>query len=326
MLANINVLPLAAESLGVRSMCTHVETPDVRILVDAGVSLSPSRFGLTPHPLEFQALEEARVRIAEFAEEADVVTISHYHFDHHTPSYEDWLCNWTNAETARQIYQDKLVLGKDYRSNINPSQRRRGWVFKKTGGRYAKKLILADSRDFSFGETKIRFSRPVPHGLPGTPLGWVLMAIIEFKDEKVIHASDVQGPMDKATLQIILAEKPQLLIVGGPPIYLSDFKVTDQQIKHGLRHLETLARTIPVTIVEHHLLRDLEWRRSIQEIFKSARKSGSKLVSAAEFLGKEDKLLEAKRKHLFEETPPSLDYTKWSKLPEQKRRKTKPPF
>jgi predicted metallo-beta-lactamase superfamily hydrolase len=281
---------------------------------------------LTPHPFEFQALREARVRIAEFAEKADVVTISHYHFDHHTPSYEDWLSHWTDAETARQIYQDKLVLAKNYRSSINPSQRRRGWIFRKTGGRYARKLLFADSCDFSFGETRMRFSRPVPHGLPDTPLGWVLMAIIEYEDEKVLHASDVQGPMDKATLQVILAEEPQLLIVGGPPLYLADFKVTDQQIQQGLRNLETLARTIPVTIVEHHLLRDLEWRQSIQEIFKSARKSGNKLASAAEFLGKEDKLLEAKRKPLFEETPPGPDYKKWTKLPEQKRRRTKPPF
>ena len=322
----ISVLPLAAESLGVRSMCTHVETPDLRILVDAGVSLSPTRFGLTPHPFEFQALRESRFRIAEFAEKADVVTISHYHFDHHTPSYEDWLCHWTDAEIARQIYQDKLVLAKNYRSGINPSQRRRGWVFEKTGGKYARRLLFADGCNFSFGGTRIRFSRPVPHGLRGTPLGWVLMVIVEYEDEKVLCASDVQGPMEAATLQLILVEEPQLMMVSGPPLYLAGFKVTVQQIQQGLRNLEILARTIPVTIVEHHLLRDLEWRRSIQEVFKTAKKSGNRLVSAAEFLGKEDKLLEARRKHLFEETPPSQDYKKWAKLPEQKRRRTKPPF
>jgi len=152
------------------------------------------------------------------------------------------------------------------------------------------------------------------------------MVIVEYEDEKVLCASDVQGPMEAATLQFILAEEPQLMMVSGPPLYLADFKVTVQQIQQGFRNLEILARTIPVTIVEHHLLRDLEWRRSIQEVFKTAKKSGNRLVSAAEFLGKEDKLLEARRKHLFEETPPSQDYKKWAKLPEQKRRRTKPPF
>jgi len=53
------VAPVGEESLGVRSMCLYVETRDVRILFDAGVSLAPRRFGLPPHPRE---LERARVR------------------------------------------------------------------------------------------------------------------------------------------------------------------------------------------------------------------------------------------------------------------------
>jgi predicted metallo-beta-lactamase superfamily hydrolase len=111
MLRHVHVVPLAAESFGVRSMCTYVETSDVRILLDGGVSLCPERFGLPPHPREFKAITDSRKRIAEFAEKAGIVTISHYHFDHHTPSFTDWLCNWTEAgETARQIYQGKTVL------------------------------------------------------------------------------------------------------------------------------------------------------------------------------------------------------------------------
>ncbi|MCW3993553.1 MAG: hypothetical protein NWE85_03180 [Candidatus Bathyarchaeota archaeon] len=127
MLKRISLVPLAAESLGVRSMCTYVETPDVKILLDAGVSLGPSRFGLAPHPEEFKAIEFCRRKIEEAAEKAEIVTLSHYHFDHHTPSYEDWLCNWTEAtETARQIYEEKIVLIKNPREKINFSQRRRG--------------------------------------------------------------------------------------------------------------------------------------------------------------------------------------------------------
>ncbi|MEM2145052.1 MAG: hypothetical protein QW279_06810, partial [Candidatus Jordarchaeaceae archaeon] len=131
----IKVQPLAFESLGVRGMATFVETPATTILLDAGVSLAPYRFGFTPHPKEYKALKEARERIRKAAEKAEIVTISHYHFDHHTPSFQDYAFNWTEANvTASQIYQDKLVLAKDYRKDINASQRRRGWVFTKTGG------------------------------------------------------------------------------------------------------------------------------------------------------------------------------------------------
>jgi len=140
-LRKIKVIPLAAESLGIRSMCTYVETPDLRILLDAGTSLCPNRFGLPPHPKEFEAIIQSRKKISEAAEKAEVVTISHYHYDHHTPSFEDWLVNWTQAdETAREIYMDKTVLLKNPREQINHSQRERGWMFARTSGNYAGKI------------------------------------------------------------------------------------------------------------------------------------------------------------------------------------------
>jgi len=326
MLQKIRLIPLTAESLGVRSICTYAETSDLRILLDAGVSLSPNRFRLPPHPCEFAAIIKARRKIAEFAEKAEVVTISHYHYDHHTPSYEDWLCSWTDAKTALKIYENKLVLAKDYRAYVNTSQRRRGWIFKKTVGKQTKKLEFVDGKTISFGKTQLKFSRPVFHGLSNTPLGWVVMTTIKHENEKVLFASDVQGPMDSTTMQIILAEKPHLLIIGGPPLYLAGFRVTEQQIRQGLKNLETLAKTIRVIIVEHHLLRDKKWRDSAKQIFKTAQVRGNKVVTAAEFLGEEDFLLEAKREQLFKDQPPNSDFEKWAKLPKFERGKTKPPL
>ena len=37
--ASIRFIPLAAESLGVRSMCTYAETSDIKVLIDPGASL-----------------------------------------------------------------------------------------------------------------------------------------------------------------------------------------------------------------------------------------------------------------------------------------------
>jgi predicted metallo-beta-lactamase superfamily hydrolase len=79
-LSKIKVTPLASESFGVRSMCTLVETPDVKMLLDAGISLCPYRYNLPPHQMEFRTIQ----KIAQAAEQSQVVTISHYHFDHHT--------------------------------------------------------------------------------------------------------------------------------------------------------------------------------------------------------------------------------------------------
>jgi len=325
MLKKIKVVPLAEESFGVRSMCTYIETSDVKILLDAGASLAPNRFRYPPHPREYQAIAECRERISKAAEEADIATISHYHFDHHTPSYTDWFCNWSSAEVAKKIYEGKLVLVKSYRSMVNFSQRRRGWMFKKTGGSYAKRLEIADSTTFEFGNTKLKFSDPVFHGSENSALGWVLMITIEYSDEKVLFASDVQGPMYTPTLDMILAENPQLVIMGGPPTYLAGFRVKEEHVKQGMQNLEKLVKSVPTTILEHHTLRDEKWKNLCNPVFDAASEIGRKVVTAAEFAGKEDNLLEFRRRELFGMEQPSPEFEKWMKLPKQKRKLIRPP-
>jgi hypothetical protein len=327
MLRKIRVVPLAAESLGVRSMCTYVETPDTRILLDAGVSLCPNRFGLPPHPKEFEAIVESRRKIAQAAEKAEVVTISHYHYDHHTPSFEDWLVNWTDAgETARRIYENKTVLAKNPREQINYSQRERAWMFSKTGGTYAEKVENADGKTFTFGATKVKFSEPVFHGPENSQLGWVLMTTITSQHEKFLFAPDVQGPMSAFTLQTIINENPQLLMIGGPPLYLSPLKVGENELQTSLKNLGDIARKIPNVILDHHVLRDENWQENTINILYDSYRSGSTLVTAAEFLGKKSVLLEASRKRLFKENPPSKEFETWMKANDETKRHAKPPI
>ena len=322
---SIKITPLAAESLGVRSMCTFVQTPDVRVLLDAGVSLGPFRLGFPPHPQEYKALKAARKRIADAAEKAEVVTISHYHFDHHTPSYTDWFLHWSSGETARQIYEGKIVLAKSYRDKINFSQRHRGWVFANTGGRYAERLEYVDGKEYLFGDTKIRFSEPVVHGEQGTELGWLLMTAIERNDERVLFTSDVQGPMHTATLDVILRENPSIIIIGGPPAYLTGL-VDQESIQIGLRNLATISQKAPTTVLEHHLLRQEDWREIAKPVFEAAASAGHSVFTAAEFLKEESMLLESKRKQLYETDPPSAEFRKWTRKPELKRKETPPPL
>ena len=327
MLKHLHVTPLAAESLGTRSMCTYVETPDVRILLDAGVSLCPFRFGLPPHPVEFKTIIDSRKKIADAADKAEVVTISHYHFDHHTPSYEDWLCNWTTLDdTARQVYEGKTVLAKNPREMINYSQRRRGWVFQKTSGKYAQKLETADGKTFTFGKTHLTFSEPVFHGSEDSHLGWVLMATVEFEGEKFMFAPDVQGPMSVETLKLIVKEKPRLLMIGGPPLYLAGFRVGEDQIAAGLKNLEKLTQKVPFIILEHHILRDENWREKNAKVYERANKSECYVLTAAEFLGKENRFLEATRKKLFADYPPSKEFEKWKRGLARTRNPPKPPI
>jgi hypothetical protein len=313
-LSSIKVTPLAAESFGVRSMCTLVETPDVSVILDAGVSLCPYRFSLPPHPVEFQTIAKLRGKIAEAADKAEVVTISHYHFDHHTPSYEDWLVNWTEANaTARQIYQDKTVLAKNPKEQINASQRRRAWLFQKTGGKYAKRLESADGKTYSYGKTTLGFSEPVAHGSEDLTLGWIIMAVIDYGDERFMFAPDVQGPMSQKTLELILKAEPTVIMLGGPPLYLGGFRVDVAQLDKGLRNLERIVAAVPSVIVEHHVLRDEGWKPKLNGVFEQASKVGHSVLTAAEYLGNENVFLESKRKQLYRDFPPSAEFNQWMK-------------
>jgi len=325
-LTDIKVVPVAFESMGVRSMCTYVETADVKILLDAGASLCPNRFGLPPHPKEYAALRECRSRILELAQKADVVTVSHYHFDHHTPSFTDYASHWSTAKDAEKIYGGKVVLAKSFRSNVNPSQRQRGWMFHKTSGKTASRLESADGRTFIFGETSIRFSVPVCHGDEGSEMGWVLMAAIERGEERVLFAPDVQGPMSDRTANLVLKERPALAIIGGPPVYLAQYRVSPQRIEEAMLNLGAVAESVPTTVLDHHILRDADWKKTAQPAFDRSSSAGHTILTAAEYARRTSSLLEAHRKTLYETEPPSPQFMEWTKAPLQERKKVPPPI
>jgi predicted metallo-beta-lactamase superfamily hydrolase len=78
--------------------------------------------------------------------------------------------------------------------------------------------------------------------------------------------------------------------------------------------------------MEHHILRDEKWREACLPIFDTASKSSHRVLTAAEFLGTENCLLEYRRKELHETEPPDSDFRKWMKLLPSKRRAIKPPI
>ena len=112
----MKIIPIASDSMGTRSMATFVETKDCKILIDPGVALGPRRYGLPPHPLEIEKLEEDWRNIVKYADKAQVMIVTHYHYDHHNPEYPE-------------IYADKVVYLKHPTEKINYSQKKRAKYF-----------------------------------------------------------------------------------------------------------------------------------------------------------------------------------------------------
>jgi hypothetical protein len=254
-----------------------------------------------------------------------VVVVSHYHNDHHTPNYTETVWVGSSAEEAEQVYRDKLVLAKDIRNAINFNQRRRGWMFQRFVKRIGSKCEVADGKSFEFGSTKIILSKPVPHGDEHSEMGWVLMTSVRSGDETFLHASDVQGPMSKTTARLILKEKPDVLVLGGPPTYLEGVRVDGSFIQQGMENAARISAQIPTVILEHHLLRSENWRDEARRVYDSSLKANHRVMTAAEYLGVPNMLLEPRRELLYDEDAPSQQFLKWTELDREKRRLQSPP-
>ena len=306
-------------------MASAVVTPDIKVLIDPGVSLG-IRFGLLPHPEEYRNRSQLRKVISKEAEKADIITVSHYHQDHYTPNYVENTLIGSNPEEAKHIINEKVLIIKDYRVNTNVSQRKRGWLFNRFATRYAKKILIADGNEFQFGSTILKFSQPVLHGEANSGLGWLVMLTIIYDETKITFASDVQGPMAENSLNMILNEKPKLLIIGGPPLYLKGNKLKNSSLENAKRNILKISDAIPTTIIDHHLMRSSDCIEFLKPAISVAQLKGHVLQSAAAFTGVPDKLLESKRYELYNDDPPSSEFEAWVKLPKEKQRVQPPPI
>lgn len=276
----MKLIPISFDSMGVRSMATYVETEDVKILIDPGAALGPRRYGLPPAKEEYEELEIARSKIRDYALQSDVLTISHYHYDHHDPDAD--------------FYDGKVVYAKDRLKSINRSQKERGKYFEdRVKGRC--ELIYADGREFFHGDTVLRFSPPFPHGNERTRLGYVIMLSVERKGEKILHASDVSGPVYDKAADYIIEENPDVVIIDGPATIFLGWKMSYKDLERAEDNLLRIIRETDAHIIlDHHLLRDLKYRERLKRVYEKG-----VVESAAEYLGMENRMLEAMRKELW---------------------------
>ncbi len=285
------ITPLAAESFGVRSSAFFIETADVKILIDPGVSLAASRFGLAPHSLEVRAMNERWRLIKDYAARADILVITHYHFDHFDP-------------TEPMLFNNKVLLIKHPSETINASQRDRSRELIRNYRTLPRRVEFADDRAFVFGSTCIRFSPAVPHG-PDSTVGWVVEASVREGPSCFLYSSDVVGACRDEHLRFILLEEPDTLYLDGPLTSLLGRGFSPGELRRSICNINTLLEMpkLQTLIIDHHLLRDERGKDELREVYARAEVLGKNVVTMAGFLGEEEVLLEARRDRLFEQHP-----------------------
>lgn len=286
-LKKLMVRPVAFDSFGVRSMATFVETDDLRVLIDPAAALGPRRYGLTPHPKELERLKELWTDLKKYAAKSDVLIVTHYHYDHHDPD-------------EVEVFKDKTVYLKDPKKNINKSQQTRASFFLKKLEGLPKSIEIGDGMMFQQGSTAIKFSPPVFHGT-NPRLGYVLEVSISFGGEKLVYTSDVEGPSVKEQSAFILQENPDLLILDGPMTYMLGYRYSGESLAQSVENIKTIIKDTRVRdiILDHHFLRDLNHKKHLGEVYEYAEENGVRVRNAAEYIGREADMLEARRKELY---------------------------
>ena len=285
-------IPLAFDSFGVRSMATLVKTKDVGILIDGAAALGPNRYGLKPTKEEFKALEICKKNIVEFGKVADVLIVTHYHYDHHP---------YPSDVELYSIYKNKTLLIKDTNKDINPSGKSRGKIFE-SRVKNVSKIEYADGRSFEFGNTFISFSKAVWHGDVGSKVGKVIMVYIEDGKNSLLFGSDAQSLADKDALRFVEEKNPQILIVDGYPTIFVGWKMREENFLKAKENLkEAIMRTdAKKVILDHHIVRDLNYKEKIKDVFEIGESLEKEIITAAEFFQLENFFLEAWRKDIKE--------------------------
>jgi len=280
----MEIYPISFDSLGVRSMATFIKTESLNIFIDPYAVLAPKRYGLKPSEIEKNLLNFYLQKIYELGEFSDYVIITHYHYDHHPRPYD--------SNFFENFKKCKFLIKNFEKEHF--SARRRGKIFVKKLEEYKIDYEFVDGEEIKVGKVKIIFSDPVWHGEINSKVGRVIMCLIKFKRYKLFFGSDAQFLIDENALNFVLDYKPKFLIIDGFPTILINKKVKKESFEIGQAHIKKVIEQIDFEkmIIDHHLLRDKEYKKFFPYF-------NEKILTAAEFYGLENLLLEAFRDEIY---------------------------
>ena len=322
----MDVYPVWFDSLGAKSMCVLVETPDIRLLIDPGAAVMQPRYP-APDELKLHYLELAAAALRNAAERATHIAITHYHYDHHRPDLPEltrgktlWIKDpnrWINrSQWERARYFLSVLAGElgvaleevppekeEYPDPLEglPRARKEGaseelrrkwrkrfrglvrmwergpWISPEPFGGW---VVYADGREFRVGDTAVRFTEPLFHGVEYASPGWVLAIIVEHGGKKLLYSSDLQGPIVEDYAAWIADESPDVLILDGPATYLRGPLQSQATLERAIGNCAEAVRgaRARVTILDHHLTREPRFREACREAFAAGAITGAEAM------------------------------------------------
>uniref|UniRef100_A0A7C4GHZ4 Uncharacterized protein n=1 Tax=candidate division WOR-3 bacterium TaxID=2052148 RepID=A0A7C4GHZ4_UNCW3 len=264
---------VAFDSFGVMSMCTRIETPELVVTIDPGVSLQSAAFPL-PEPRRRELLARYEREVAESCARSQAIVVSHYHLDHFA------------LGRRPELYAGKLLFTRN-REDLPHKQRAIAERFFKAIDGLPEEIIPADNRRFRFGKTELGFSAPVWHGRQNAEPGTVIMTDVKRGRERVLVTSDVIGPTETATTDLICASGCRDLVIDGYATYLIGRFATDVELVKSIVNLcRILAqRSVRTLCLDHHAARDYRYPALLKLVYAKARQLKKRFGTAAELAG-----------------------------------------
>lgn len=146
-----------------------------------------------------------------------------------------------------------------------------------------------DNRELCFGDITVKAYPPWFHGVEYDRTGWIIPLLIRVGGYKLFYSSDLMGPIIEDYAYEVIRLKPDILILDGPPTYLFPYMFNRVNLRRAVENLVNIISCgrPKLIIYDHHLLREKNWRKWVEEAFAEARKQGVEIMTAAEYYGDE---------------------------------------
>ncbi|HIQ03431.1 MAG TPA: MBL fold metallo-hydrolase [Desulfurococcales archaeon] len=154
--------------------------------------------------------------------------------------------------------------------------------------RFNVRVHFADNRVFDYRGVRIKFTKPLFHGVEYSRVGWIVSVILESCGRKVYFTSDVNGPIIEDYASMIIDENPNILILDGPPTYLLGYTLNrinlQRAIDNAIRILKETSK-LELVLYDHHLVREPKFRERTISVWRTAEKQGIRLLTVSEYMG-----------------------------------------
>jgi len=178
-----------------------------------------------------------------------------------------------------------LRKGKGWFQSVSSFWKSRRWIQPFCSDKLWVQFI--DGEQFRIGRTQVRFTRPLFHGQEYDRVGWVIGLVVEYRGEKVLYSSDLQGPTLEDYAHWIIEENPQVLILDGPATYLFGYLINRINLRRAIDNACQILKALDAQVIlyDHHLPRDHLYEERMGPLYRLTLQEHKPLMTAAEWFG-----------------------------------------